>query len=61
VRDWGFTGSMGLTTSSHWALNVGINFYTPEEFFLGEAAQEMSHRFDPVNYIADKEGGGDKR
>lgn len=54
-------GSMGLTTSSHWALNVGINFHTPEEFFLGEAAQEMSHRFDPKNYIADKESGGDKR
>ncbi|KAF8243977.1 PNK3P-domain-containing protein [Wilcoxina mikolae CBS 423.85] len=35
----------------HWAMNVGIGFHTPEEFFLHQPAKEMSHRFNPSRYL----------
>ncbi|KAJ9619534.1 DNA kinase/phosphatase Pnk1 [Taxawa tesnikishii (nom. ined.)] len=33
------------------AANVGINFQTPEEFFLGEEARPFARAFDPTAYL----------
>ena len=40
-----------LTRSSNFAHNVGIKFYTPEEYFLGEAPRPFTRTFDPNEYI----------
>jgi hypothetical protein len=43
-----------LTVSpSGFAANVGIAFKTPEEFFLGAAAEQIVRHFDPASYIDD--------
>lgn len=34
----------------HLALNLGVNFYTPEEFFQGRAREPLGHKFDPSSY-----------
>ncbi|MCJ1485322.1 hypothetical protein MMC06_005496 [Schaereria dolodes] len=34
-----------------FAANVGINFQTPEEYFLGEVAQPFVRTFDPSHYL----------
>ncbi|TGZ80341.1 polynucleotide kinase 3'-phosphatase [Ascodesmis nigricans] len=39
----------------HWALNIGIHFWTPEEFFLGETGREKVHPWSPAQHIADSE------
>lgn len=33
------------------AANVGMTFYTPNEFFLGEAVKPFKRNFDPSNYL----------
>lgn len=43
----------------HWAMNNGISFHTPEEFFLQQEPREMKHKFDPSGYIADTAGSTD--
>lgn len=35
------------------AHNVGINFHTPEEFFLSEEVRPFARLFDPNTYLAD--------
>jgi hypothetical protein len=38
---------------SGFAANVRITFKTPEEFFLGAAAEQIVRPFDPASYIDD--------
>ena len=40
-----------LTQSRGFACNVGIQYKTPEEYFLDEAPQPFSHTFDPSQYL----------
>lgn len=42
-----------IRTDRHWALNVGINFWTPEEFFLGETGREKIHPWSPSQFLAE--------
>ncbi|KAI9888560.1 MAG: hypothetical protein M1814_006801 [Vezdaea aestivalis] len=35
----------------NFAANIGIHFYTPEEFFLKEGARDFKRDFDPVKYL----------
>lgn len=35
------------------AVNIGMPFKTPEEFFLGQAAEPATGSFDPMSYIKD--------
>lgn len=34
------------------AINIGINFHTPEEFFLNTAPEQYNRAFDPVEYLS---------
>jgi bifunctional polynucleotide phosphatase/kinase len=34
----------------HFSMNVGIRFYTPEEYFFGSAGESWEHKFDPSWY-----------
>ena len=38
----------------HWAMNVGITFYTPEVFFESEISEPLGHKFHPEWYLNDK-------
>lgn len=42
-------------TDRNWALNIGLGFNTPEEFFQGQAPRAMSHKFNPSKYTATAE------
>lgn len=35
------------------ATNIGLPFKTPEEFFLGQAAEPATGSFDPISYMKD--------
>lgn len=39
----------------NFADNVGLKFYTPEEFFLGEAPRPFTRTFEPSAYLEDSE------
>ena len=34
----------------HFSMNVGISFYTPEEFFQGAQSEPWEHKFNPASY-----------
>lgn len=34
------------------AANIGIQFKTPEEFFLNEESKPFTREFDPVSFLA---------
>lgn len=36
----------------HFCMNVGISFYTPEEFFLNKPSERMHHKFDPAWFLS---------
>lgn len=36
---------------SDFSLNVGIEFHTPEEYFLGEGVRPFKSTFDPTPYL----------
>jgi bifunctional polynucleotide phosphatase/kinase len=42
----------------HFGMNLQIGFFTPEEFFRGEPAKDLGHKFDPAWYSP--EGKGNK-
>jgi len=42
--------------SRNFADNIGINFKTPEEFFLNETPRPFTRTFDPFGYITEAEG-----
>jgi bifunctional polynucleotide phosphatase/kinase len=35
----------------HLALNLGVDFYTPEVFFQDQAREPLGHKFDPSWYL----------
>lgn len=35
----------------HLALNLGVNFYTPEVFFQDQSPEPLGHKFDPSWYL----------
>jgi bifunctional polynucleotide phosphatase/kinase len=39
------------STDRELAVNIGIGFHTPEEFFLGTAAEAYAHDFHPASYL----------
>jgi bifunctional polynucleotide phosphatase/kinase len=41
----------------HFCDNLGIRFFTPEEFLLGDKTQVLGHKFDPRWYIPPSLGG----
>lgn len=42
-----------LIILSNFAANIGINFKSPEEFFLGESPQPFTRDFEPTKYLND--------
>ncbi|KAH8804489.1 polynucleotide kinase 3 phosphatase-domain-containing protein [Xylogone sp. PMI_703] len=36
----------------HWSMNLGIGFFTPEAFFLGQSPEQLGHKFDPYWYLS---------
>ncbi|OBT59866.1 hypothetical protein VE03_10555, partial [Pseudogymnoascus sp. 23342-1-I1] len=41
----------------HFCDNLGITFFTPEEFLFGDKTQVLGHKFDPRWYIPSSLGG----
>jgi bifunctional polynucleotide phosphatase/kinase len=35
----------------HWALNLGVEFFTPEVYFKGEISEQPAHKFDPSWFL----------
>lgn len=40
-----------LTSSRDLAANIGIRFYTPEEYFLGAEPEPFTRDFEPTKFI----------
>ncbi|KAH8897162.1 PNK3P-domain-containing protein [Thozetella sp. PMI_491] len=38
----------------HYSVNLGIGFYTPEQYFLDIFGGHPQHKFDPSEFLADK-------
>jgi DNA 3'-phosphatase len=47
-----------LTQDSNFAGNIGLRFYTPEEFFLNEAPRAFSRPFEPSDFLPDPAAKG---
>jgi hypothetical protein len=41
----------------HFCENLGISFFTPEAFFLGDKTHAVGHKFDPSWYLPVRLGG----
>jgi bifunctional polynucleotide phosphatase/kinase len=39
-------------SDTHFCINVGIQLFTPEEFFLGSTPEVIGHKFDPGWHLA---------
>lgn len=48
--DEGYEGI--LSDSRNFATNVGIDFKTPDEYFLEEAPHPFSREFEPSSYLS---------
>lgn len=51
TRGKGYSGDILLTDISGFAANVGIDFKTPEQFFLGAPPEAFEKPFDPALYL----------
>jgi bifunctional polynucleotide phosphatase/kinase len=40
----------------HYSMNIGIRFYTPEEFFLNITGEITGHKFDPAWFLENQSG-----
>jgi bifunctional polynucleotide phosphatase/kinase len=41
----------------HFCDNLGVSFFTPEEFFLEDKTQVLGHKFDPSWHLPTSLGG----
>jgi bifunctional polynucleotide phosphatase/kinase len=45
-----------LDNDRHIGMNLQIGVFTPKEFFRGEPAKDLDHKFDPGWYLLEGEG-----